>query len=120
MEYITKADDYLNLIRNKLAQAGVKGRPSAAALPWFDLQGNPMDFSLRAALGNKSINAETLEKLGEEVSSSCRTVYVGNLLYCCNTCCRCLLFPCNCCHSRAHELHIGLMHSIHPTGELLL
>jgi hypothetical protein len=38
VEYITKADDYLQLIRNKLAQAGVQGRPTAAQLPWFDLQ----------------------------------------------------------------------------------
>jgi hypothetical protein len=38
VEYITKADDFLELIRNKLAQAGVQGRPTAAQLPWFDLQ----------------------------------------------------------------------------------
>jgi hypothetical protein len=36
--YITKADDFLELIRSKLAQAGVQGRPTAAQLPWFDLQ----------------------------------------------------------------------------------
>lgn len=33
-----------------------------------------MDFSLRAALRGKPINAETLEKLGEEVSLACGTV----------------------------------------------
>lgn len=38
VEYVTKADDYLQLIRNKLRQAGVQGRPSSAQLPWFDLQ----------------------------------------------------------------------------------
>jgi hypothetical protein len=38
VEYITEADDFLELIRTKLAQAGVQGRPTAAQLPWFDLQ----------------------------------------------------------------------------------
>ncbi|KAF6257770.1 Prismane-like protein [Scenedesmus sp. NREL 46B-D3] len=77
VEYITKADDYLELIRSKLAQAGVQGRPTAAQLPWFDLQGNPMDFSLRRAMQGQPIDADTLEKLGEQVSLLHRREVMG-------------------------------------------
>ncbi|WIA19985.1 hypothetical protein OEZ85_005859 [Tetradesmus obliquus] len=77
VEYITKADDFLQLIRNKLQQAGVEGRPTAAALPWFDLQGNPMDFSLRSAMAGTPINADTLESLGEQVSLLHRREVMG-------------------------------------------
>ena len=56
-------------IKTKLAQAGVQGRPSAAPLPWFDLQGSPLDFSLSTALAGKPVNAETLEELGMQVGA---------------------------------------------------
>lgn len=67
MDYITRADAYQQSIKTKLAQAGVKGRPSAAPLPWFDLQGSPLDFDLNKALKGQPVNADTLEQLGQEV-----------------------------------------------------
>lgn len=38
VDYVTRADAFQQSIKTKLAQAGVQGRPSAAPLPWFDLQ----------------------------------------------------------------------------------
>lgn len=70
VDYITRADAYTQSIKTKLAQAGVKGRPSAAPLPWFDLQGSPLDFSLSTALAGKPVNAETLEELGMQVGAA--------------------------------------------------
>ncbi|KAF8063050.1 hcp [Scenedesmus sp. PABB004] len=68
VDYITTADDHARGVRAQLAAAGVRGRPVAAPLPWFDLQGSPLDFDLRAAMRGQPINAETLEALGEQVS----------------------------------------------------
>jgi hypothetical protein len=70
VDYINRADAYQQSIKTKLAQAGVKARPSAAALPWFDLQGSPLDFDLKKALKGQPVNAQTLEALGQEVSES--------------------------------------------------
>jgi hypothetical protein len=71
VEYITRADTYTQSIKTKLAQAGVKGRPSAAPLPWFDLQGSPLDFDLKKSLKGQPVNADTLEQLGQEVGVLC-------------------------------------------------
>lgn len=71
VQYITRADAYTQSIKTKLAQAGVKGRPSAAPLPWFDLQGSPLDFDLKRALKGQPVNADTLEQLGQEVGVLC-------------------------------------------------
>jgi hypothetical protein len=69
VDYITRADAFTKSIRTKLAQAGVKGRPSSAPLPWFDLQGSPLDFDLSKALQGQPANAETLEALGQQVGA---------------------------------------------------
>jgi hypothetical protein len=56
VDYITRADAFQQSIKTKLAQAGVQGRPSAAPLPWFDLQvrtfvvGLPWQQVIRAVL----------------------------------------------------------------------
>lgn len=67
VDYIIRADNYQQSIKTKLAQAGVKGRPSSAPLPWFDLQGSPLDFDLNKALRGKAVNADTLEEIGQQV-----------------------------------------------------
>jgi hypothetical protein len=69
IEYSMKADDYVQAISSKLQAAGVKERPVAANLPWFDLHGSPINFSLKKTL--KDINEESLAKLGEEVGAVC-------------------------------------------------
>lgn len=69
VDYITRADAFQQSIKTKLAQAGVKARPSAAVLPWFDLQGSPLDFDLKKALRGQPVNADTLEALGQEVGT---------------------------------------------------
>lgn len=74
VDYILRADNYQQSIKNKLAQAGVKGRPSAAALPWFDLQGSPLDFDLKKALKGQPVNADTLEQLGQQVCCNLHTL----------------------------------------------
>lgn len=79
VDYITRADAFTKSIRTKLAQAGVKGRPSSAPLPWFDLQGSPLDFDLNKALKGQPANAETLEALGQQVGAGwcCAVRVVG-------------------------------------------
>lgn len=67
--YITGANTLLNSIKSKLAGAGVQGQPSAASLPWFDLQGSPLDFDLHRALKGQQVTADTLEELGKQVGS---------------------------------------------------
>ena len=68
VEYCKEADEFVESISSKLHAAGVKERPVAADLPWFDLHGNPINFSLKKTL--KDIDVESLAKLGEEVSAN--------------------------------------------------
>lgn len=86
VDYITRADTFTRSIRTKLAQAGVSGRPSAAPLPWFDLQGSPLDFDLAKALRGQPVNADTLEQLGQQVGCLL-VVSSGSAAVCFVLCC---------------------------------